>query len=447
MIEQQPPDVSESLVRSVDDAGVASRGRTSVVVASAAWPPTSMGRPQDPLGVSLARCVAQRSAVPQPRQATLARATWVKAAGTIWTKDTGRQFEDLCAANLGGNFPTVDSFESGVAISLKTIDIARCFQGEAGRKSLTATMNRYREALAAFGGWKNWAGKTVKKREITRLRLKVGIPPRPATGADEYDANRRALESFAETKFAGVIALNWLDERHANLRTAKVPSRYVEDAEPAKVGDKRKWPHTTEPKKSARVSPVKLDVEIVEVPGIWTGTPGIKYEQAAFPNDAQPAANIGGNFPTIDDFRNGVATSLKTINIVENFDSYLGFLHLGDLIRGYHRSLEKFNGESWPVARNYAGPQSLLSSDGSKVVVKGADIQSLRLQIAIPPVTAILAAKRTELGQAGSDHAKQAALSREIDIITANAAEVHSWAGAFQRPDGKQVDTVVEERD
>ncbi len=54
-----------------------------------------------------------------------------------------------------------------------------------------------------------------------------------------------------------------------------------------------------------------------EVDEIWADSPGRLFEQSAFGTADEPEpANIGGTFPTIDDFRDGVATSLKTINIV-----------------------------------------------------------------------------------------------------------------------------------
>jgi hypothetical protein len=73
-----------------------------------------------------------------------------------------------------------------------------------------------------------------------------------------------------------------------------------------------------------------------------------------------------GNFPTIDKFVNGVATSIKSIDLLAK--SYQQISNLTYLIRGYVEELASFNGAAW-----------------GDFVVRGSEITSRLLQIAIPP--------------------------------------------------------------
>lgn len=73
-----------------------------------------------------------------------------------------------------------------------------------------------------------------------------------------------------------------------------------------------------------------------------------------------------GNFPTIDKFVNGVATSIKSINLAAN--SYQNINTLNTVVRGYVNKLASFQGATW-----------------GGWDVRGADITSRVLELAIPP--------------------------------------------------------------
>jgi len=83
---------------------------------------------------------------------------------------------------------------------------------------------------------------------------------------------------------------------------------------------------------------------------LWNDAPserGFNYEKLK-------GANIGGNFPVIDDFRGdvGKATSYKTIDLSneyysENPDKPQNLTHLEGKLKDYIDKLENFNGRTW----------------------------------------------------------------------------------------------------
>lgn len=83
---------------------------------------------------------------------------------------------------------------------------------------------------------------------------------------------------------------------------------------------------------------------------LWSDIPserGVNYEKLK-------GANIGGNFPVIDDFRrdSGRATSYKTIDLTsdsyaENPDKPQNLTQLDGRLREYTDKLEGFNGRTW----------------------------------------------------------------------------------------------------
>ena len=59
--------------------------------------------------------------------------------------------------------------------------------------------------------------------------------------------------------------------------------------------------------------------------------------------------NLPGNFPVIDKFINGTATSIKSVNLTSA--SYQSSSALQSLLKGYVNSVTNFTGRSWAGAQ------------------------------------------------------------------------------------------------
>ncbi len=400
---------------------------------------------------AVARALTAARAPSAPGGRSLARAgtTWDKSDDTIWVKDPGTRYEEQAfegvdgrepAANIAGNFPIIDDFSGGVATSLKTIDIVSRYQGEPGLTSLGTTVRGYLNDLALFSG-RTHSGTTVNREDISELVLKIAIPPEPAEGAPGYADRKALVERIAAAGVrSDMIAINRENER-PKAREAK--SAYTDPGAYAPSKKRGRDPVVEEePAKTANKT-ITLRAVVEVVAGIWGDVPGRRYEKDAF-GGKNPAANIGGNFPTIDDLRGGVATSLKTINIVERF---AGPKQVTKLIEEYIQELGTFNGRTWPAGPRPSVPAELLSEDKKSIVVKPEDIDSLKLQIAIPPVTKILRDKKAELRKAKGDAKDR--LREEIEAIEAKYDAVMEFDGEQYTAGAsdKDIVIVIEERD
>src|SRR5690606_25861974 len=76
--------------------------------------------------------------------------------------------------------------------------------------------------------------------------------------------------------------------------------------------------------------------------------------------------NLPRNFPTVDRFLNGVATSIKSVDL--RLASFQNIGHLSRTVQGYVTKLSQFNGRVWA---------------GRAVLEQ--DITSRQLLLAIPP--------------------------------------------------------------
>ena len=94
---------------------------------------------------------------------------------------------------------------------------------------------------------------------------------------------------------------------------------------------------------------------------VWRLTPfarGVAIENAL-------GRNLPGNFPVIDRFSKGVATSIKSLDL--GAKSYQNVRTLARTVRGYIDDVAAFNGRSWGGA-----------------TVRGADISGRALELAVP---------------------------------------------------------------
>ncbi|MFO0907108.1 MAG: hypothetical protein U0794_01865 [Isosphaeraceae bacterium] len=99
--------------------------------------------------------------------------------------------------------------------------------------------------------------------------------------------------------------------------------------------------------------------------GVWSLDPKVRGTII----EQRLGQNLPQNFPTIDRFENGIATSIKSVDLAAK--SYLKPGNLMRLVRGYINKVADFQG------RNWAG-----------VNIKPGDIAGRGLDLAIPPGTA-----------------------------------------------------------
>ena len=95
--------------------------------------------------------------------------------------------------------------------------------------------------------------------------------------------------------------------------------------------------------------------------GVWSQNPfkrGQDIEQAL-------GHNLPGNFPVIDKFENGLATSIKTIDL--NAKTYQDVTKLEYRLKNYVDKVAGFNGQTW-----------------AEVVIKSSDVKTRALDLAIP---------------------------------------------------------------
>ncbi|PLS68092.1 MAG: hypothetical protein CV045_09915, partial [Cyanobacteria bacterium M5B4] len=127
---------------------------------------------------------------------------------TLWTDDDpkqrGRDYEVLCDANIGGNFPVIDDIdrETGTATSIKTLDPRMAsYQNISHLKS---TVRNYVNDLSDFSDT-TWHvdGKAIEvlEEDVQQRVLHLAMPDGGAS--DEQKAALEELHTYAESK--GVI--------------------------------------------------------------------------------------------------------------------------------------------------------------------------------------------------------------------------------------------------
>jgi hypothetical protein len=100
----------------------------------------------------------------------------------------GAYFEIKLGGNLPAGFKTIDRFASGVATSIKSIDLDAATYLDAAR--LTSRLNKYVDDLSNFnGGFR--AGRVVESGDITDRVLSLAIPKGSVTAAQ-----RAAIEAI-----------------------------------------------------------------------------------------------------------------------------------------------------------------------------------------------------------------------------------------------------------
>lgn len=98
---------------------------------------------------------------------------------TIWDEPPvhrGRAFEELRAANLGSNYPTIDDIriDAGTATSMKTLNLLT--QSYQNVDNVDAMVRSYVDKLSGFTGF-NWNGQEYQRgRDFNDLYLELGIP-------------------------------------------------------------------------------------------------------------------------------------------------------------------------------------------------------------------------------------------------------------------------------
>lgn len=121
-------------------------------------------RPEAPAALPPARTVPRTGTAPPPQ----GRGVW-----DLNPFDRGREIERRLGQNLPGNFPTIDRFQNGVATSIKSLDLqAPTYQSAT---TLQRTLNGYVDSVANFQG-RNWAGVTIRARDITARALDLAVP-------------------------------------------------------------------------------------------------------------------------------------------------------------------------------------------------------------------------------------------------------------------------------
>ena len=120
-----------------------------------------------------------------------------EAPSTTWERGPALRGIEAELWRLGGerklpsNTPTIDHFtESGVAISIKSIDLNAPWYGDP--VNLSRRIDQYVNKLASFGGLK-WGGFKIGKEEIEGRVLDIVIPKNSGTAA-QRDAITRSIE-------------------------------------------------------------------------------------------------------------------------------------------------------------------------------------------------------------------------------------------------------------
>ncbi|HEY9697910.1 MAG TPA: DUF4157 domain-containing protein [Trichocoleus sp.] len=296
----------------------------------------------------------------------LQRMTWDRKDDneTIWSFDTGQKYEEFEGANIGGNYPIIDHYDkdNGVVTSLKTVDIVRNFIGDDGEKRLESTLDSFVNSLNEFRA-SNHMGVDIDVDNLKILRLKIAIPPKDKCPEDRYEQ-----------------VYTWSDR----IRKKYTPDK-LKINNPTITRAKKQKNNDGEAKKQKKRKKVKMEILIDEREDLpWTDSPGIRYER-------RKEANIGGNYPVIDDFRrkSGVATSYKTMNIIENYSDKQAVRRQ---VNEYAYYLSFFEGGRWQVKQTHGVEKSLIEVEKEKtyINVDKDEIKERVLMICIPPVGRLL---------------------------------------------------------
>ena len=128
------------------------------------------------------------------------------AAQSVWQMrpfDRGVAIENMLgrSPNLVDNFPTIDRFQSGVATSIKSIDLtAKSYQNI---NTLTRTVQGYVDKMAQWQGQRSpWGGVTIRSSQITGRAVDLAIPP----GATQAQMN--ALQQIQQHATGVGVQLN-----------------------------------------------------------------------------------------------------------------------------------------------------------------------------------------------------------------------------------------------
>jgi hypothetical protein len=116
----------------------------------------------------------------------------------VWAEDwstRGLEIEKQLGGNLPRSFPTIDKFESGVATSIKSVDLAApTYQNSA---SLASKLRGYVDSVADFKG-ASWDGTAIRARDVSQRVLQVAIQPGVESSAQRAVFER--LEQYATSK-------------------------------------------------------------------------------------------------------------------------------------------------------------------------------------------------------------------------------------------------------
>ena len=98
----------------------------------------------------------------------------------------GEAIEQAFGHNLPGNFPVIDRFNNGIAISIKSIDLdgASYLTGNILKNMLTS----YVDKVASFNG-KTWADQVIRSNDIKGRALEIIVPHR-GTAAQQATLNQ-----------------------------------------------------------------------------------------------------------------------------------------------------------------------------------------------------------------------------------------------------------------
>ncbi|GAB4108901.1 MAG: hypothetical protein OHK0022_61170 [Roseiflexaceae bacterium] len=404
-------------------------------------PGTEQGRHL--LAHELVHTVQQTGGVAAKRNGlSIQRTTWDRGEGTIWVPDFGRQYEERYGANIAGNYPTIDHFDtsSGLAVSLKTINLIDNYQLDGGAAQLEATISDYINTLKDFIP-RTYAGISIPPESVKALRLQIAIPPRERCPKPELFDMAMGFNGPVVNR---IIALNQRVGRLGSLRSSKKlaihdkmqtessgsTSSDAMDVDSGEGSTSSALPVSN----SMDTAGVTLEVKVEARDDLdWGPGPGNLYEQAT-------GVNIGGTFPTIDDFRDGVATSLKTVNIVENYASVRA---LKTRIEQYIDDLQEFKGRAWPLGNNHTttDPSLITMIEGKPHISVPADgIRRRVLQLGIPPVSALLEQRdRLHTGKTPGT----AATDSDVELLQ----EKYNYIKGLHGKQQGQVTIQVEERE
>ncbi len=121
-----------------------------------------------------------------------------KLSRSVWDlgwATRGLTIEQQLGANLPAGYPVIDNFASGVATSIKSIDLNAATYQNIG--SLTRTVNGYVDSVASFNGATR-SGVAINASEITARQLQLAYP------AGSMSAAQQAAIDAAATRAQGL---------------------------------------------------------------------------------------------------------------------------------------------------------------------------------------------------------------------------------------------------